>query len=349
MAQNTTRDAIAAPAPTLLPLISGFMASRTVHVAAELGIADLMAERPKTAEILARETGAQPRALNQLLRALASLGIVDEIEPGRFALTPLGAQLRTDVENSVRNLALMFGSERSWRAWGELGYSVRTGAPAMRHVFGMDGFQYLAEHPQQAAIFNAAMAEITRQVARDLVAAYDFAPFRTIVDIGGGNGTLLAAILTAAPKLRGILFDSPTGSAEAPARLAAAGLTDRCSVIAGDFFRSIPSGADAHILKSVIHDWDDEHSATILRNCRDAISADGRLFLVERLMPTRMEASAAHQRWTMLDMHMLVMLGGRERTEQEYRALFASAGFKWERASALPGSTGFSLIEAIPA
>jgi precorrin-6B methylase 2 len=192
----------------------------------------------------------------------------------------------------------------------------------MQHVFGMDAFDYLGAHPQEAAIFNEAMAEITRQVARAVVAAYDFARFRTIVDVGGGNGTLIGAILDAEPKLRGIVFDSPSGSAEAPRQLEAAGLADRCEVIAGDFFRSVPSGADAYILKSIIHDWGDERSVTILRNCREAISADGKLLLVERVMPARVEASASHQRWTMIDMHMLLMLGGRERTESEFQALF---------------------------
>ena len=349
MAQAESAHAPGGLTAALMPLINGFMTSRVVHVAAELGVADLLAQGAKSSETLARETGTHAPSLHRLLRALASVGVVDEVEPDRFALTALGAQLRTEFPDSVRNLALSFGSERAWRSWGDLGHSIRTGEPAMHHVFGMDAFNYLAAHPQEAAIFNQAMAEVTRQVARAVVAAYDFAPFRTIVDVGGGNGTLISAILNAAPKLRGIVFDSPSGSAEAQHQLEVAGLADRCEVIAGDFFRSVPRGGDAYILKSIIHDWDDERSVTILTRCREAISADGKLLLVERIVPDRVEASAGQQRWTMMDLHMLVMLGGRERTEPEFQALAAAAGFKELRAVPLPGPTGFSLIEVVPA
>jgi hypothetical protein len=331
-----------------MPLINGYMGSRVVHVAAELGIADLLAAGPKSTEVLANETGAHAAALHRLLRALASLGVVDELESGLFALNALGEQLRTGVPDSVRNLALIFGSERAWRSWGELRHSILTGTTAFRHVFGVDDpFELLAKDPKQAAVFNEAMAEITRQVAKDIVTNYDFSRFSAIVDVGGGNGTLIAGILNAAPKLRGIIFDSSSGSAEASAQLRANGLLERCEVIAGDFFRSVPKGSDAYILKNIIHDWDDERSGTILRKCREAISAAGKLLLVERVMPARIDASAGHLRWTMLDMHMLVMLGGRERTEEEFRTLLAAANFELRRALSF-GTTGFSLIEAVP-
>jgi O-methyltransferase domain/Dimerisation domain len=349
MTKETTGDTSGGLTASLMPLINGFMASRMVHVAAELGIADLLAQGAKSTEVLARETGTDAPMLRRLLRALASFGVIDELEPGRFALNVLGEQLRTGVPGSVRNLALTFGSEQSWRSWGELRHSIVTGAPAMRHVFGMEPFEYLAAHPQQAARFNEAMAEITRQVARSVVAGYDFAPFCTIVDVGGGNGTLIVPILQAAPKLRGIVFDSPSGSAEASRQLEAHGLSERCEVIAGDFFSSVPRDADAYILKSIIHDWDDDRSVTILRNCREAISADGKLLLIERVMPARIDASGDHQPWTMLDMHMLVMIGGRERTKDEFQALLAASKFNLKRTLSLPGATGFSLIEAIPA
>jgi len=333
----------------LMPLINGFMAARVVHVAAELGIADLLAAGTKSTETLASETGANIPALHRLLRALASLGVIDELEPGRFALNAMGDQLRTDAPDSVRNLALLFGSERVWRSWGELRHSILTGTPAFRHVFGVDDpFEYLARDPKQATVFNEAMAEITRQVAKAVVTAYDFATFSKIVDVGGGNGTLIATILSSAPKLLGIVFDSSSGSAEASDHLRTRGVLERCEVIAGDFFRSVPGGGDAYILKSIIHDWDDERSATILKNCRDAISAAGKLLLIERVMPARIDASGGHQRWTMLDMHMLVMLGGRERTEEEFRSIFAAANFELTRTILLPGATGFSVIEAIP-
>jgi len=334
--------------PTLMPLINGFMASRVIHVAAELGIADLLADGAKTTEALAQQTETHAPALHRLLRALASLALLDEVEPGRFALAAPGDQLRTGVPGSMRNLAMMFGGERSWRSWGDLLHSVRTGESATEHLYGMGSFEYLAAHPQQAAIFNAAMAEITREVARAVVAAYDFSRFRTVVDVGGGNGTLIAVILAATPTLRGIVFDLASGNAEAAPNLAVAGVADRCEVVAGDFFRCVPSGADAYTLKSVIHDWDDERSIAILRTCREAISADGKLLLVERVMPARMEASQSHQRMTMLDMHMLVMPGGCERTETEYRALFAAARFELARVLPLPEAVGVSIIEAVP-
>jgi orsellinic acid C2-O-methyltransferase len=345
---TTKSDELGGLTATLMPLITGFMPSRALHVAAGLGIADLLAEGAKTSAALALETGTHQLSLHRLLRTLASVNVVDEIEPGLFALTALGAQLRKDVPGSVRNLALMFGAQRIWRTWGELDHCVRTGEPATQRALGMGPFEYLAAHPREAEIFNEAMAEITRQVARAIVPAYDFAQFHTIVDVGGGNGALMTAILSAAPKARGIVFDSPSGSAEAPSKLAAAGLADRCEVLAGDFFRSVPKGADAYILKSVIHDWDDERSTTILKNCREAISADGKLLLIERVMPARVVASASHQRWANIDMHMLVMLGGRERTEPEFEVLLSATGFKVLRVFSLPGPTGFSLIEAIP-
>jgi SAM-dependent methyltransferase len=339
-------DAVA-PA-SLLPLITSFMPARVVHAAAELGLADLLAAGANTAAGLARETSAHAPSLHRLLRALASLGLVEETEPGLFALTPLGGQLRRDVPGSQRNLALMFGSERAWRCWGALLDCIRTGEAAMQHVYGMGSFEYLAAHPAAAVVFNAAMAEITREVARAVAAAYDFTRFRRIVDVGGGNGTLLAAILAAAPELRGIVFDLPAGNAEAARLLAAAGLAPRAEVVAGDFFQAVPEGADAYILKSVIHDWDDEESVAILKSCRKAIAAGGRLLLVERVMPERMNASPVHQRMAMLDMNMLALPGGRERTEAEYRALFAAAGFKLARVLPLPEAVGVSLIEASP-
>lgn len=332
----------------LMPLINGFMAARVVHVAAELGIADLLVAGAKSTETLASETGSNTLALHQLLRALASLGVIDELEPGRFALNAMGEQLRTEVPNSVRNLALTHGSDRAWRSWGELRHSIRTGTPAFRHVFGVDSFDHLARDPKQAAVFNEAMAETTRQVAKAVVTSYDFATFSKVVDVGGGNGTLMATILDAVVKLRGVVFDSSSGSAAASDQLRARGVLERCEVIAGDFFLSVPRGGDAYILKSIIHDWNDERSATILKNCRNAISATGKLLLIERVMPARIDASAGHQRWTMIDMHMLVMLGGRERTEEEFRMVLAAANFELRRTLLLPGETGFSIIEATP-
>jgi orsellinic acid C2-O-methyltransferase len=349
MSQSTASEIAGSLSAPLMLLINGFMGSQVVHVAAELGVADLLADGAQTAEALAQQSGTHAPSLHRLLRALASLGLLDEVEPGRFALTALGAQLRTAVPGSLRNRALLFGGERHWRSWGELLRSVRTGETAMQHLYGMGGFEYLAAHPQQAAIFNEAMAETTRQVARAVVTAYDFSRFRTIVDIGGGNGALIAVILAAAPELRGIVFDLPSGNVEASRQLAAADVAERYDVIAGDFFRSVPSSADAYILKSIIHDWDDERSVAILKNCRKVIPAYGKLLLVERVMPARMEASQSRQQMSMTDIHMLVLAGGRERTETEFQALFAAADFELARILPLPEAVGFSVIEAVPA
>ncbi len=219
----------------------------------------------------------------------------------------------------------------------------------MQHLYGMGSFEYLAAQPAEAAIFNAAMADATRQIAGAVAAAYDFSVFRSIVDVGGGNGTLLAAILAATPNLRGTVFDLPAGNAEAAPQLAAAGVATRAEVTVGDFFRGVPPDADAYLLKNVVHDWDEDRSTAILLNCRKAMSMEGKLLLVERVMPPRMSASASHQRMALLDMNMLVMPGGRERTEVEYQSLFAAAGLELTLVILLPGANGVCLIEGIPA
>jgi ubiquinone/menaquinone biosynthesis C-methylase UbiE len=333
---------------SLYPVISGYMASQAIHVAARLGIADLIAAGTNTSEALARATETHASSLHRLLRALVGLGLLEQIMPTRFALTPLGSTLRTEVPGSLRNAALYFGSELMWQGWGELLRSIRTGETAMRHLHGMGTFEYRAEHPEQAAVFNGAMSELTRQVAAAVVAVYDFSKFERIVDVGGGNGTLVAAILAATPHLRGVVFDIPSGVAEAGSRLEAAGVAHRCEIVEGDFFHSVPSGADAYIMKSIIHDWDDARSVTILRNCRRAISAHGKLLIVERIIPARVDPSIAHRQVLMMDLNMLVMAGGQERTEAEYRALLASAGFNLTAIVPDRAPTNFSILEAAP-
>jgi predicted O-methyltransferase YrrM len=334
-----------APPATLWPLITGYMSARVVYVAAELGIADLLAIEAKTADVLARETNTAQVSLRRLLRALASIGLVEELESGHFALTAAGSQLRSDVPGSMRNITLMFGGERAWRSWGELLHSVKTGESGTRRVYGVGTFEYLAANPDEAVIFNAAMAENTRRVTELLVSTYDFSQFQNIIDIGGGNGTLMAAILAANARVRGAVFDLPSGIAQAAQNLAAAGVARRCEAIAGDFFRSVPEAADAYILKYVIHDWDDAQSVAILRNCSKAMHQTSKVLLIERVMPERMQATPINQRIAMADMNMLAMPGGQERTEQEYRNLFAASGLSLERIIPLPESE-ISVIEA---
>jgi O-methyltransferase domain/Dimerisation domain len=333
--------------PSLMPLIGIFTISRLIYVAAELGLADKMSDGPKSADVLATETGTHAQSLYRMLRALTAFGIFEETEPRKFSLTAMGAQLRSDVPGSVRNFARFFGDHRSWRCYGEIEHSIRTGETAMRRVYGISAFEHLSAHPDEASIFNEAMADVTRRVARVAAAAYDFSAFQVIMDVGGGNGTLIAELLRAAPAARGILFDLPAGVSEAQKVLSSSGVAKRCTIVPGDFFKTVPT-ADAMVLKSVIHDWDDASAISILRTCRSAASADTRLLLIERVMPERMTVSPTNQRGSVLDIRMLVLPGGRERTEQEYQALLASSGFAWTSTLMLPEPIDMAVIEATP-
>jgi len=331
---------------TLQALIWGYMPARVVHATAHFGIPDLLADGPKTAEALAQATDTSADPMLRLLRALATLGLLEDIGHSGFCLTALGSQLRSDVPGSLRNLALMYGGERAWRSWGELLHCLKTGESGTRRIYGMGSFEYLAAHPDQAVIFNGAMAENTQRVTQALIAAYDFSKFRKIIDVGGGNGALLGAMIAANPGIRGVVFDLPRGNAEAPVRLANAGVAESCEVVAGDFFRSVPEGADAYILKSIIHDWDDDQSLAILKNCREAMHRNSKILLLERVMPEKMEPTPANRRMAMADMNMLAMPGGRERTGKEYRALLARADLSISRILAIPG-LDIAVVEAV--
>lgn len=330
---------------SLLPLITAYMPARVVHVAAQLGIADRIKDGTSSAEQLARELDVHEPSLRRLLRAMCSIGLLLETQSACFRLTPLGGQLRSDVPGSALNLALMFGGERAWRCWEVLPQSVRTGEPGMKQVYGMGSFEYLAANPVQAAIFNRAMAEITRATTQSLVRSYDFSGIDMLMDVGGGNGALLAGIAAANPQLRGKVFDLPAGCAEARRTFEAAGVADRCEAVAGDFFKEVPAGAQTYILKSVIHDWNDEDSVAILRACRRATGEQGRLLIIERIMPELMTATPENQRKAMLDMNMLAMPGGRERTELEYRELLEHCGFSLMRIIPVP-DLAVGIIEA---
>jgi len=345
---QTQQSNRAAPGPSLMPLIGIFTISRLIYVAAELGLADKMADGSRSADELATETRTHGRSLYRMLRALTAYGVFAETEPGKFGLTTMGTQLRSDVPGSVRNFARFFGDQRSWRCYADIEHTIRTGETAMRRVYGMGSFEYYAEHPAEASIFNGAMAEVTRRVGSAATAAYDFSMFRAIMDVGGGNGALIAELLRAAPAARGILFDLPAGVREAQQVLTTTGVAERCTIVPGDFFKSVPTGADAIVLKSVIHDWDDASATSILGNCRAAASANTRLLLIERVMPARMTASPASQRAAVLDIRMLLVAGGRERTEEEYRALLASGGFTLTRTVMLPEPIDMAVIEAVP-
>jgi hypothetical protein len=291
---------------------------------------------------LAKETAAHPPSVRRLLRALAGVGLFAEDDQGRFGLTPLGAPLRSDVSGSVRALCAMRGEPWFWAAWGELLHSVKTGETAFRRIHGTDFFGFLAQHPDAAALFNEGMGDLSRTETAAVVAAYHFGRFKTVVDVGGGQGALLAAILRAHPALRGVLVDLPATVAQAGGLLEEAGVAERCTVVGGSFFEAVPGGGDLYLLKSVIHDWDDDEAVAILGTCRQAMGDTGRLLLVERVIPPGNTPSFAR----LMDLNMLVIAGGRERTEAEYRVLYQRAGLAL--AGVIPIAADVSLIEGVP-
>ncbi len=328
---------------TVRQLIMGFRATQLIAAAAEFGLADLLADGPRGSAELADLAGAHPDALHRVLRALAQLGVVAMLDDGRFSLTPLGQALRTDGPGSLHPVARFWGTEVSQRPWLALQHSIRTGETAFDHVLGMNTFEYLEAHPGQAAIFNDGMTSLTIQATAAVIAAYDFSPLGTIVDVGGGNGTLIAAILRAHPEPRGVVFDLPHSREGALQYLRDQKLADRCEFVGGDFFESVPTGGDAYLLKWIIHDWDDRRSVALLRTCRRAMTPDSRLLLVERLLPTGNQPAPDA---VFADVTMLVSTGGRERTEAEYRALLEAADLRlvW----IVPTTTPFSVLESMP-
>ena len=329
--------------PSLLEIIFGYGASQAVNVAARLKLADHLASGVRAPAELAAATGCDELAVRRLLRALVCLGIVTQSAPDDFALSEAGEPLRSDVPYSLRGMAMLVCGPETWRSWGELEYSVRTGSPAWDTVTGLSSFEYMAKHPEHATVFNQAMAGYTRAVAPAIVANGGFDRFTTVVDIGGGDGSLLAAILTAHPTLRGVLYDLPAGVEKADRALA--GVADRCDVIGGDFFESVPEGADAYVLKSVLHDWNDERAADVLRNCRAAMPSTGRVIVVEPVVPP--VVSPELTALVLSDLNMLVNTGGMERTEAEFRDLFTRAGLKLERVAG--EGVDFRVLEGVVA
>lgn len=267
----------------------------------------------------------------------------------RFEFASGGRQLRTDTADSIHASALLFGSEEVWRSWTQLAHSVRTGTVAWDSVIGTNVFEFMSQHAEKSAIFNAAMAERTRLIAPRIAASYDFSRHHTVVDVGGGDGTLIATILSATPTLRGILFDTATGVQAAGATLHRSGVSDRCEIVAGDFLASVPDGADAYLLKTVIHNWDDAHATTILGNCRKAMSNDATVLIVERVLPPLIDSPTASHA-ALMDINMLVTTGGRERTEKEYRSLLSAGGFTLSDIVATGSdSSGYHIMVGSPA
>jgi SAM-dependent methyltransferase len=322
-------------------MMTGYWVSQALHVAAKLGIADLLAAGPVNCEHLAVATNTHAPSLQRVLRALASVGVFTEVSPGSFALTPLAELLRTETPGSMRALAIMYAEEQ-YRTWGDLLHSVQTGETAFDYQFGMGYFEYLAQHPEADRVFNEAMTGWTHQLVGAVVDTYDFSSFKTVVDVGGGYGALLAAILQRYPGTRGILFEQPHVIASAEEQLVAAGVAERCMFVGGDFFAAVPPGGDAYVLSQILHDWNDEHCLAILEQCRRAMPDHGKLLVVELVLPPGDEPYLG--KW--LDLHMLVLLGGSERTAAEYDTLFRAAGFKLARV--VPTPPGPSVVEAVP-
>jgi orsellinic acid C2-O-methyltransferase len=321
-------------------LLWGFFPAQVMQTLARLGVPDLLQAGPRPLADLAADTGANPDALHRLLRAAAGLGLVDS-RADRWHLTADGSVLVSGVAGSLGNLAQLFCGDAVWRAWGELEWSVRTGEPSLEKITGMGTFEHMAENPALLAIFTEAMAEGSRMAAPGVVASCDLDGVGTLVDVGGGDGTLLAAFLSAHPDLHGILFDTPDG-------VGAAAGSERCDVVTGDFFTAVPT-ADAYVLKSVIHDWDDERSTAILTRIRDAMPSHGTLFLVEPVLAPDTAGLAAQRVTLMSDLNMLVCTGGRERTEVEFRALLDAAGLRLRDVTRVPPPTGFSVLAAVRA
>jgi hypothetical protein len=343
MSKEAEIEPAGAPPPVvLLQMMTGYWVSQAIYVAAKLGIADLLTSGPKTCDELAEATDCHPQSLHRVLRALSSTGIFTETTSASFALTPMAEFLRSDHPGSMRALACMYAEEQ-YRAWGDLLHSVKTGQRAFDNMFGADYFAYLASHPESEQVFNRAMTGWTNQLVAGAVDAYDFSGFKTVVDVGGGHGTLLAAVLQRHPGTQGILFDQTQVVEAASDALQAAGVADRCTLVGGDFFSEVPSGGDAYVLSQILHDWDDERCIEILQQCRRAIQDDGRLLVVEMVLPEGQEPFFG--KW--LDLHMLVLLGARERTAAEYNALFHAAGFGLTTVVAMPA--GPSVVEAAPA
>jgi len=325
------------PQATILEMAMGFSVSQSIFAAAKLGIADLLKDGPKHCDELAAATDTHSESLCRLLRALASVGIFAEIQPKQFQLNPLADCLQDGGANSVRNF-LLLRAEQDYACWGNLMYSLRTGESAFEHTYGMTRYQYNKQNPALAELFDRGMKELSSMSDATVVAAYDFSSIKKLVDVGGGQGSLLATILKQY-HIQGVLFDQAQTIENAKHFYEQAGLMERCELVAGDFFESVPAGADAYLLRNIIHNWDTKRAIKILQNCHKAMAGQGKILIVETIMSD----NPNWRRW-FKDLTMLVMQSsGRERTPAELSKLFAMAGFKLTRI--IPTNSLLSVIE----
>lgn len=333
------------PQAAMLQMINSYRVSQSICVAAKLGIADLLKDGAKNTDELAKATGTHAPSLYRLLRALASIGVFAETNNGCFELTPLAATLQSNVPNSTKAAAILFGDKWHWQLWENLLESVKTGKTALELVFdAANPFEYFVDNPEAGYIFDEAMTSNSATADRAIACGYDFSQFQTLVDIGGGQGSLLATIVQQHPSLNGVLFDQAAAIAGAKQKqYFKTELAQRCQLVVGDFFEAVPVGGDAYILKTVIHDWNDEAAIAILKNCHRAMVKHGKLLLVELVIPPKNTPSFAK----FLDLEMLVMMGGRERTEAEYQILLKAAGFQLTKI--IFTASPWSIIEAVSA
>ena len=327
----------------MLQIISGFWVSRAVFVIAKLGIPDLLNSGPKTADELAEATDTHAPSLFRVLRALVSVSVLHSDSENRFSNTPLSETLITDAPGSLRWFTISELGQEHYPAWGNIMHSVKTGEIGFDNFYGADVWAYFRNNPEEAAVFNNSMSGMTAAVNESLRSVYDFSKFKTVVDVGGGHGGLITGILKASPNTKGILFDAPEVVSGAHAKLAEAGVSDRCETVSGDFFKSVPAGGDAYIMKWIIHDWNDEQSIQILKNCRAQIGPEGRLIIVDAVVPETNEPHFSK----FIDLNMMVMTGGKERTEKEFEQLLSAAGFKLLQVITTEQPT--CIIEAEPA
>jgi hypothetical protein len=336
----TTNDS--PPQLVLQQLIQGFQVTQCIYVAAKLGIADLLKDGPRTSEDLAHVTETHAPSLYRVLRLLAAVDLLTEGAAHSFALTKLGMYLQTGAPGSMRETVLCYSEKPFWHVWGALLHSVKTGEPSFEHVFGLKAWDYYSKHPEEAVLFHNMMTEWTAVVGPTVAAAYDFSATQTLVDVGGGHGQMLASILQAYPSLHGVLFDLPKVVKGASSLLEGAGVANRCQVVGGDAFTTVPTGHDTYLLSRVIHDWDDERAIALLSRCQQAMQPRGKLLLVERVILT---SSTPQMLVLESDVQMLVVAGGKERTDTDYRALLRAAGFELTRV--IPVLTPFYVIESV--
>ncbi|MEU9196602.1 methyltransferase [Streptomyces hundungensis] len=329
----------------------GSMAAQTLRAAVRLKVVELIGDTPRRADDVAAEAGAQPQPMARLLRALAGLGVVKEHAPGSFSVTQAGRFLDSARPDSLATFVRVFTDPVATRAWEHLDISVRTGDVAFDEVFGSDFFSHLSQHPELSQAFNTAMSQATSVVAATLPYAFDFARFTSVTDVGGGDGTLLAAVLDAHPTLTGVVHDTAEGLAQTPQTLRRHGLTGRCTPIAGDFFHSVPKGSDLYLIKSVLHDWSDAQVVTILGNCRAVLPPGGRVLIVEPVLPEAAdsdpEAPGGDGVTWLSDLNMLVNVGGRERTRGDFEEVCHRAGLSLTSATPLREAAPYWLIEAV--